>query len=95
MYPPDKNSPNTKESVRQHIKLLKATYPKHILTSESLLVIDKLEKDPDFVSSKTILVYSSLPDEVQTDLLISRHINSKNLLLPSVTGTELTLHELN
>ncbi len=95
MYHPNNYSLNDKESIRQHIKSIKSSYPKHKLKSESLSIIAKLESDSDFKTARTVLLYSSLPDEVQTDSLLLKYINSKNILLPSVIGTDLILHELN
>lgn len=43
---------------------------------------------------KTILLYHSMPDEVYThDLIKSIHTKGKKVLLPTVVGNELELHE--
>ena len=81
-----------KNTIRQQIKQKKAIYEKSVLLKESQSVIDILETDKDFVEAKTILMYYSLPDEVQTIGLIEKYKNVKNILLPSVNGDNLSLH---
>jgi len=60
---------------------------------ESQSTIKVLESDEDFINSNTILLYYSLPDEIQTIDLINKYKNKKRILLPSVNGNELSLHE--
>ena len=52
-----------------------------------------LEQHPRFVAARRILLYHSLPDEVDTHRLIERYQHSKTLYLPTVVDdTTLELH---
>ena len=52
-----------------------------------------LEQHPWFVAARRILLFHSLPDEVDTHGLIERYQNSKTIYLPTVADdTELELH---
>lgn len=50
-----------------------------------------LEQHPHFQKAKTVLLYHSLPDEVNTHAFIERWSLQKQLLLPVVKGDELEL----
>lgn len=58
----------------------------------SAAITSRLEQHPWFQSASCVLLYHSLPDEVDTHNLIQRYISSKTLLLPTVVGDELELH---
>ena len=66
---------------------------KTYIYKKSQSTINVLESDKDFINANTILLYYSLSDEVQTADLIDKYKNIKKILLPSVSGNELTLHE--
>lgn len=53
--------------------------------SEKLL--NKLEHHPAFIKAKTILLYYSLPDEVQTHDFIERWKDKKQIILPVVINS--------
>lgn len=50
-----------------------------------------LESRPQWQSARTVLLYHSLPDEVDTHDFIRRWSRSKRILLPVVRGTDLEL----
>lgn len=50
-----------------------------------------LERHPAFESANLILLYHSLPDEVNTHAFLNKWRGSKQLLLPVVVGDELEL----
>lgn len=50
-----------------------------------------LENLPVFQKAKVVLLYHSLPDEVQTHLFIQKWYKEKEIILPVVCGDELEL----
>lgn len=54
---------------------------------------ERVEADSDFISARTILLYSSLPDEIPTGLFIERCSRTKRIVLPVVCGDTLVLRE--
>lgn len=54
---------------------------------------EKLEEHPRFRQAKTLLLYYSLPDEVQTHDFVERWSKSKQIILPVVKGDELELRQ--
>ena len=53
-----------------------------------------LEALPSFAAASTVLVYSALPDEVQTAEFIGRWAGRKRIVLPVVDGENLLLREM-
>ena len=56
-------------------------------------ITDRLERHPLFIKAQRVLLFHSLPDEVDTHGLIERYRSTKTILLPSVVGDHLELHE--
>ncbi|MBQ9665713.1 MAG: 5-formyltetrahydrofolate cyclo-ligase [Bacteroidaceae bacterium] len=57
----------------------------------SRLLLDRIQKEDGI---RTILLYHSMPDEVETHQLIKNlHSIGKKILLPTIVGDELELHE--
>lgn len=54
-------------------------------------LLSKLEKHPVFQKSHALLLYYSLPDEVQTHHFIERWSKEKTIILPVVKGDVLEL----
>ena len=54
-------------------------------------IMELLEKHPVFKKAHTLLLYPSLPDEVNTHDFIRKWSTQKHILLPVVTGNELEL----
>ena len=71
----------TKQELRQQIRRQKKLHA----GDDSVAIIDKLKKHPSLIRAKTILLYSALPDEVQTQKLMDEQVcHGKTILLPKV-----------
>ena len=79
-----------KKSLRRIIKAQKTLFSS-LRDEQSTTIIKKLEVDEDFLHAQTVLLYYSLPDEVDTHALVARYYQKKRLLLPVVKGEELEL----
>lgn len=79
-----------KEALRRYVRKQKMAHAS-LLPDLSAQIIARLEADEDFVQAATVLLYSSLPDEVDTRDLLMRWYKRKLLLLPVVQGDELRL----
>ena len=55
-----------KKQLRKQIKEAKSQQPKERLMPSSSALLKLIEEHPRFIASKTILMYYSLGDEVQT-----------------------------
>ena len=80
----------TKAELRKHIKQLKALH-QDTIASDSELIMQLLASDTHFLAAKTVLLYHSLSDEVNTHQFIEEWCLKKQLLLPVVVGEELEL----
>lgn len=74
-----------KSELRKIIRDRKRQFTSEKLGELSLAVIKRLEANERFKQARTILLYASLPDEVDTHGLIGR-LTGKTVLLPKVTG---------
>ena len=85
----------TKQETRQLIRTLKKQYSPEELSALSQKAINSLLKRiHQEENCQTVLLYHSLPDEVDTHQLIQTlATEGKNVLLPTIVGTELELHE--
>ena len=82
----------SKEHLRQYIRNIQKQYTQEELAQLSNSILTHLETEPHFQNGKTILLYYSLPNEVQTDAFIEKWAKFKQILLPKVTGDELTIY---
>ena len=77
----------TKKELRQFVRMQKRMYTQEQLDQMSKPIIDKLMVHPRVKNAKTIMMYYSLDDEVNTheavDLLVAQ---GKRVVLPAVTG---------
>ena len=80
----------TKAKLRKHIKQLKALH-QDTIASDSERIMQLLADDAHFLAAKTVLLYHSLSDEVNTHQFIEEWCLKKQLLLPVVVGEELEL----
>lgn len=80
-----------KKEIRKLIAQEKRKYSASQKTEWSSSLFQKLEDHPLFLQAKTILLYHSLPDEVQTHAFIERWYPHKRIVLPLVKGEELEL----
>lgn len=82
----------TKPALRQSIRALKAQYEAPQLASLSAMVCRSLLSHPRWSSAHSVLLYASLPDEVDTSSLISQALHEgKRVFLPVVEGDVLSL----
>ena len=73
----------TKQELRQLIRQRKQL----LSVDESVAVIARLRQEPHFAHARTLLLYSALPDEVQTQPLLDELLSQgKTILLPRVVS---------
>ena len=80
-----------KKLLRKQIREEKSRQPQERLLTISSALLKQLEKHPRFIASKTILMYYSLGDEVQTHDFVEKWYREKKILLPVVQGDILVL----
>ena len=78
-----------KRDLRKQIAQEKRKYSASQKNEWSSNLFQKLEGHPLFLQAKNILLYHSLPDEVQTHAFIERWYPYKRIILPLVKGDEL------
>ena len=82
----------TKKELRKQRAALKATYRNAgQLTSLSAEVLQRLEASPRFLQADVVMLYYSLPDEVDTHDFVERWAQTKQIILPVVVGDDLEL----
>lgn len=86
--------PTDKKELRSHIKALKKTYSSQQLLAQSELILSTLEQHPDFINANTVMLYHSLPDEVNTHAFIKKWRYLKRIILPTVVGDDIVPVEL-
>ena len=80
-----------KKQLRKQIAQEKKVQCSNALVVNSHALLEQLEKHPHFIAARTILLYYSLSDEVQTHSFVEKWYTSKKILLPVVVGDELKL----
>ena len=94
MERPDLHERMDKRTIRKLMRTFKETYGPERLKAFSMAIADKLMADDRLIRARTVLLYHSLPDEVDTHELIERlHATGKCIILPSVVGDDLELYE--
>jgi len=82
----------TKPQLRKQIRALKSAYSKTELAALSAAAIRSLTESESWKNARTVLLYHSLPDEVDThDLIRNAAASGKRVLLPVVVGDDLEL----
>lgn len=75
---------------KKELRKLIAQNKKHYSTEQkkvwSSSLLGKLEDHPAFIAAETVLLYYSLPDEVQTHDFVERWRLKKQIILPVVIG---------
>lgn len=82
-----------KKLLRREIRTRKEAMTAEERDAASSRITEAVIALPEFASARTVLLYSALPDEVQTAELIGRLYGSKRILLPVVQGEGLVLKE--
>lgn len=80
-----------KKSIRNEIRAANKAVPFFDKLIRSAKVMSKIAALPQFANAKTVLLYWSMPDEVQTHEFAERWYQSKRILLPCVAGDTLVL----
>lgn len=78
-----------KKELRAHIKTLKKQHTKEQLLEQSEQILAKLEQHPDFAKAEIVMLYSALPDEVQTQAFLEKWHLKKKIILPTVVGDDI------
>lgn len=78
-----------KKALRAEIKVLKKQHTKEQLLEQSEKIFAKLEQHPDFVKAERVMLYSALPDEVQTQAFLEKWHLKKQIILPTVVGDDI------
>jgi len=86
--------PTDKKELRCQIKALKKAHTPQQLLEQSTTILNKLEQHPDFQNAHTVMLYHSLPDEVNTHAFIEKWRDSKQIILPTVVGDDIVPVEL-
>lgn len=83
-----------KKALRQQVRALKKQFTAEQLAMESEKIMKKISNHPDFQNSEIVMLYASLPDEVQTLGFIEEWRNRKRIILPTVVGDDIIPVEL-
>ena len=84
-----------KLELRKLVRQRFANYSQEQLATMSRLTISILEQHPLFLKAQKVLLFHSLPDEVDTHHLIQHYRTEKTIYLPTVVEDRLELHEVN
>lgn len=80
-----------KKLLRKQIAQEKRRQDTALLATNSIALLEQLEQHPHFIASRTLLLYYSLGDEVQTHDFVEKWYTTKKIILPVVVGDELEL----
>jgi 5-formyltetrahydrofolate cyclo-ligase len=84
----------TKPGLRSYIRIQKKRHTPEQLDAQSERIMALLEGTPQFREAQTVMLYSSLPDEVRTTAFIEKWRNRKRVILPTVVGDDIVPVEL-
>lgn len=83
-----------KKALRQEIRQRKKTHTPEYLEAQSEIIMRKLENHPAFQQANRVMLYASLPDEVQTLAFLDTWKSRKQIILPTVVGDDIIPVEL-
>lgn len=83
-----------KKTLRQQIRALKKQHSSEELLVQSEQILQRLTAHPRFIQAEKIMLYASLPDEVQTLDFIEIWRHRKTIILPTVVGDDIIPVEL-
>lgn len=81
----------SKADVRLVIKQRNKCLSKAEREEQSVVILSQLANHPRFKAAQTIMLFSSLPDEVDTHDFIKQWAKTKRIVLPVVKGDDLVL----
>lgn len=80
-----------KKRIRSEIRKLKQGYSLEQKKDMSKPILQKLEQLTEFIDAKTIMLYWSMDDEVDTHDFVCKWATQKKVILPCVKGETLDL----
>lgn len=83
-----------KKELRQIIRSRKKAFSQEELAEKSVLILKKLEGHLLFQNAQNVMLYASLPDEVQTMDFIKKWQSRKKIILPTIVGDDIVPVEL-
>lgn len=83
----------TKSALRKRVTMLKQSYTLEEKKKRSAVILNRLQQLPEFQRAQKVLLYWSLPDEVQTGDFVVELARTKQVYLPVVEGDELVIRE--
>lgn len=83
-----------KKTLRKEIRQLKKSRTPEQLAAQSEVIMKKLECHPVFQQAHRVMLYASLPDEVQTLAFLEAWKARKQIILPTVVGDDIIPVEL-
>ena len=83
-----------KKTLRQQIRVLKKQHSSEELLVQSEIILQRLAAHPCFLQAEKVMLYASLPDEVQTLDFIETWRHQKTIILPTVVGDDIIPVEL-
>ena len=81
----------TKKELRLRVKTEIAAIDIAERRRSALAVAEAVESIPEFKAAKNVMLYASLPDELPTDVMISRWKGEKHIFLPRVEGKDIVV----
>ncbi len=78
-----------KKELRQYIRQQKKQHTAQELAQQSITIMQKLAAFPAFIQAQRIMLYASLPDEVQTLDFVQEWCRYKQIILPTVVGNDI------
>lgn len=84
----------TKQGLRSYMRNMKKRQDPAQLAKDSEQIMGILENTPAFKNAQTVMLYSSLPDEVSTTAFVEKWRNRKRIILPTVVGDDIVPVEL-
>jgi 5-formyltetrahydrofolate cyclo-ligase len=87
-------SQSEKAELRRLMREKRGRLSENEIMNRSSVIIGKLEVMLEFLKAKTVLIYWSLPEEVQTHDFIRKWSDIKTFVLPQVSGSKLILRKL-
>lgn len=82
-----------KKALRKKIKLLKSDLSRSGRKIRSEAVMRRLEENTYFIKARTIFIFWSMDDEIDTKDFILKWSDRKKFILPAINGDELHLKE--
>lgn len=83
-----------KKTLRQQIRAAKKQHTPEELRRQSDLILQQLALNACFQTAQKIMLYASLPDEVQTLEFLETWRHQKTIILPTVVGDDIIPVEL-